>query len=157
MIFYKFQNTSFVSPKEKGDIIVFTNLKEANIFPKYSNNKTAIFTSDVNILEFWINKKIDYIINPFDFKSRAFDNNTFSLMKQKNIIPIIILDFIFDKDHKKQNYLFKHLILFNKLCKKNKLPILLLSNNIDVTNAMYYILGYSENQAKNFLSELYES
>lgn len=156
MIFYKYQNISFVDPKNNGDIIVFTNIKDANLFQKVSNKKIAVFTADVNTLEFWLNKKIDYIINPFDFKGKAFDSKTFSLIKQKNILPIIILDFIFEKDQKKQIYLFKHLLLFNKLCKKNKIPIIILSNNNDNSNAMYYILGYNEKQIKNFLSDFYE-
>lgn len=156
MIYYKYQNVSFVSPKDNGNIIVFTSLKEANLYPKLLNKKIAVFTSDVKTLEFWLNKKIDFIINPFDFKGRAFDSKTFSIMKQKNILPIIILDFIIEKDTKKQIYLLKHLLLFNKLCKKNKMPIIILSNNEKQSKEMYISLGYNENQIKNFLSDFYE-
>jgi hypothetical protein len=156
MIYYKYQNISFVSPKDKGNIIVFTDLKESNLFPKISSKKVAVLTSDVNTLEFWLNKKINFIINPFDFKGRAFDSKTFSVMKQKNILPIIILDFIIEKDSKKQIYLFKHLLLFNKLCEKNKIPLIILSNNQNQAKAMYLNLGYNEKQIKYFLSEFHE-
>lgn len=156
MIYYKYQNISFVSPKDNGNIIVFTNLKDSSLFPKVSNKKIAVLTSDVNTLEFWLNKKIDFIINPFDFKGRAFDSKTFSVMKQKNILPIIILDFIIEKDTKKQIYLLKHLLLFNKLCKKNKIPLIILANDEKQSKEMYITLGYNEKQIKNFLSDFYE-
>lgn len=163
--FYKYKNKYFLFSDQiskltcdinSKKIIIFRNQKEANDFQKLRSigNYTAVLSSNPDALSFWINKKIDFIINPFDFKGKGFDKNTFSILIQNNILPIIILDKIILSDKDLQLQTFKHLFSFNKLCIKYKLPIIILSHDDKASYAFYNILGYNEIQAKQFLEEL---
>jgi len=157
--FYKYQNNYFIFAKdapefekEKNKIFLFKDVNDAKLFQKFSGNKTAVISSSPETISFWTKKKINYIINPFNFYSVGFDKNIFSQIIQNKIQPMIILDKLIINDKDKQLKIFKHLFLFIKLCKKYKLPVIILSEDLHATKALYHILGYNEQQAKNFLS-----
>jgi hypothetical protein len=160
--FYKYNNIYFVFanefsnlPKNINSIALFKNTNDAQFYSKLQNiTKCAVLSNNANDIQFWINKNIDYIVNPFDFKSKGFDKNTFSILIQNKILPIILLEKLFINNKQNQIQIFKHLIAFVKLCKKYKLPLIILSNNIELTYATYSILGYNEKQAERFLSNI---
>jgi len=157
--FYKYNNKEFVFASNyskignKSDsIIIFKTIDDAKIYSKVQNNfGCGVMSNSPDVLSFWTNKKIDFIINPFDFKGKGFDKKIFSLIKQNNILPVILLGKIINSDKDKQIQIFKHLIAFNKLCVEFKLPIAILYNNQNVANAFYSLMGYNDKQAERFL------
>lgn len=162
--FYKYQDYYFVFAKnaskletEKNKIIIFDDVKDANLYPKFSQYRTAVVSSAPKVTSFWTKKKINYLINPFDSWGKGFDKNIFSQIIQNKIQPLIIIDKLITRNKEKQLKLFKHLGLFIKLCKKYKLPVIILSEDLYATKALYHILGYNEQQAKEFLSDFDEN
>jgi len=156
-IYFVFPNEFSKLPKNTNSVVLFRNVDDAKHYPKIQNlAKCAVLSNNANDISFWVNKKIDYIVNPFDFKGKGFDKNVFSLLKQNKILPVILLEKILLDDKQKQIQIFKHLIAFNKLCKKYKLSLIILSNNIELTYATYSVLGYNEKQAERFLSDFDE-
>ena len=95
--FYKYNNIYFVFanefsnlPKNINSIALFKNTNDAQFYSKLQNiTKCAVLSNNANDIQFWINKNIDYIVNPFDFKSKGFDKNTFSILIQNKILPKI--------------------------------------------------------------------
>lgn len=157
--FYKYKDNYFVFAKdaskfekEKNKIVVFDDVKDANLYPKFLHYKTAVLSNVPKVTSFWTKKKINYLINPFDSWSKGFDKNIFSQIIQNKIQPLIIIDKLITRNKEKQLKIFKHLGLFIKLCKKYKLPIIILSEDLYATKAVYHLLGYNEQQAKAFLS-----
>jgi hypothetical protein len=157
--FYKYKNIEFVFASDyskiknkSNSIIIFRSLEDAKIYPRVQNNNLCgVMSNTPNVIAFWANKKIDYIINPFDYKGKGFDKNIFSVLKQNNISPIILLNKIMLVEKDKQLQIFKHLIAFNKLCIKFKMPLIILHNDLDITNAFYRLLGYNKVQANRFV------
>lgn len=155
-IFFCFAENANQIPKEvnlKSVCIVFTK-KQGNTSNKYCYN--AVYSAIPDIIEFWVKKKIDFIINPFDGKQRGFDENTFSLLVQNKITPLILLDKILTPNKEEQIHLLQNLFTLSDLCKKYKFPLLIISeNNEDEINTIYYVLGYNENQMLNFTKEVF--
>jgi len=157
--FYNYKDIFFIFPElmstnnTQKKICIFKDKNAAKDLQKMraACNATAIMSSDTETIEFWISKKIDFIVNPFDEKERGFDSNTFSILVQNEIYPIILLEKIITLDREKQIRLFKHLFVLIRLCKKHHLPIIILSKDIHVSYAFYHILGYNETQAQRFL------
>jgi RNase P/RNase MRP subunit p30 len=160
--FYKYKNKEFLfasdskSKTNSNSIIIFRSLEDAKLYSKLQNYSLGVMSNNPNVISFWVNKKIDYIINPFDFRSKGFDKNVFSILKQNNILPVILLGKLFLDDKDKQIQIFKHLIAFNKLCKKFKIPLIILHNDVDLTLATYRLLGYNSKQSERFLGEFNE-
>lgn len=157
--FYKYKNKEFVFASDysklqnkSNSIIIFRSLEDAKIYPKVQNNNSCgVMSNNPNVISFWLNKKIDYIINPFDYRGKGFDKNIFSVLKQNKIYPVILLAKIMLNEKDKQLQVFKHLIAFNKLCIKFKMPLIILHSDLDVTNAFYRLLGYNSVQADRFV------
>ncbi len=150
-IFFCFAENANLIPKEinpKSVCLIFTK-KQGNISDKFDYK--AVYSAIPDIIDFWIRKNIDFIINPFDGKQRGFDENSFSLLIQNNITPVVLLDKILTPNKEEQIHLLQNLFVLNSLCKKYKFPLLILSekNEIEI-NAIYNILGYNENQIENF-------
>ncbi|PIU22513.1 MAG: hypothetical protein COT14_00885 [Candidatus Diapherotrites archaeon CG08_land_8_20_14_0_20_30_16] len=163
--FYRYQNLIFVFPEQlptteklQKKVCVFRNKEDAKNLQKIQStcDATGVLSSNPETIAFWINKKIDYIINPFDFRGKGFDKNTFSILIQNKIYPIIILEKIILQNSEQQLQLFKHLFSFNKLCQKYKLPLIILCEDPRVCIALYYILGYNETQAQSFLKQIFD-
>ncbi len=155
-MFYKYEEINFINIKEfkndKNSILILSNKSELKYLNNYSNYKFGAIVNNIDDLLFWSNKKINFIINPFNYKERFFDNSTFSLLTKNNINIIIIWDLIFEKEISKQIFIYKHLIILNKLCKKNKIPLIILNKDLEKTYQIYKILNYNKKQAKYFLS-----
>lgn len=150
-IYFVLAENSCQIPKEinsKDVCIVFTK-RQGNISDKFGYS--GVFSCIPDVVEFWAKKNIDFIINPFDAKQRGFDENSFSLLLQNEITPVILLDKILTQNKEEQIQILRNLFLLNGLCKKYKLPIIIVSeeNNKEI-NVIYSILGYNENQITNF-------
>lgn len=157
--FYKYKNKEFVFASDYSKlqnksnlIVIFRSVEDAKFYPKIQNNSLCgVMSNNPNVIAFWVNKKIDYIINPFDNRGKGFDKNIFSVLKQNEILPIILLGKIMQEDKEKQIQIFKHLLAFNKLCIKFKMPLIVLHKDNEVTNAFYELLGYNTTQANRFI------
>ncbi len=123
----------------------------------------ACISKDINTVNYWVNKDIKFIINPFDYKQRYFDYSTITVIKQNRITPVIILDEIKELNKIQTGYFLKNAMLFTSFCKKQKVPIIVdlglnLSNK---TNEMqeyynYSIFDYTISQAKMFNKVVFE-
>ena len=109
-MFYKYEEINFINIKEfkndKNSILILSNKSELKYLNNYSNYKFGAIVNNIDDLLFWSNKKINFIINPFNYKERFFDNSTFSLLTKNNINIIIIWDLIFEKEISKQIFIF---------------------------------------------------
>jgi len=162
--FYKYQNTFFIFSEQLSSyqnteklICIFRSKEEAKDFQKIKEkcNATAVYSSNPDTIEFWTSKKINFIINPFDTNNKGFDKNTFSILVQNKIYPVILLEKIIIQNRELQIKLFKHLFELNALCKKYKHPLIILCEDKYTIKAIYHILGYNDTQIQNFL-ELFE-
>lgn len=155
-IFFCFAENANLIPKEinsKSVCLVFTK-KQGNCSANFGYN--AVYSAIPDIIDFWIKKNIDFIINPFDAKQRGFDERCFSLLTQNNITPVILLEKILTPNKEEQIHILQNLFVLNELCKKYKLPLLILSekNEFEV-NGMSNILGYNKNQISTFIKGLF--
>lgn len=150
------ENTNTL-PKEintKDVCVVFTKKQD---FKLNKFGFSAVFSGNPDVISFWINKKIDFLINPFNANNRGFDENTFSILAQNNILPVLLFDKLIVSNKTEQMFLFRHLFVLNKLCKKYKVPIIILTTEMGrEIFAIYKIIGYNENQANNFLKIMFK-
>ncbi len=155
-IFFCFAENANLIPKEinpKSVCLVFTK-KQGNTSNKFGYN--AVYSAIPDIIDFWIKKDVDFIINPFDAKQRGFDERSFSLLIQNNIEPVILLAKILTANKEEQIHILQNLFMLNELCKKYKLPLLILSEkNEKEINTIYNILNYNENQISAFTKEAF--
>jgi|GEM_PF-4934165 len=116
--------------------------------------------SDIN---FWITKKIDFIINPFDDKARYFDENMINVIRQNNIVPIFCLDEFKHYNKMQTAYFLKNAYLFANICIEKRLTVLIDSfgsankkTNIRQELANYKPFGFTQEQGKMFNRMVFE-
>jgi len=157
------ENFNFVLLTDKSvSNISNKNFKTCLLVDKPTNPKgdfdfIGCVAKDLNNVNFWLNKKVDFLINPFDDKQRFFDYSTITVMKKNKIIPVILLK-DFGKYNKMQAaYFLKNAIMFVEFCKKNEIPVIVdlgLDSNKRTNEkqelAIYNLFELTQEQGKIF-------
>lgn len=136
-------------------LFCLTVSKQENIKDKY--DYIACVAKDTNAINYWINKKIDFIINPFSDMNRYFDSNTINVLKKNKITPVILLNELAKYNKIQTTYFLRNARLFSELCKKHKLPLIIDTGvnaekrgSLKQEFAVYSFFDYTFEQAKMF-------
>jgi len=159
----------------KNDIIIIESennklecclLKKNDIsnLQKLKNNFDFIgFTpNSIEETNMFVNKKINFLINPFTSKKRFFDYNTIRMMKQKNIYGLILFNNFQKLNDTEKMLWLRNAFLFAKFLKYKKVLFYIgsgFNSKQSDTNKYFFIylynlFGFSKEQANMFLKSL---
>jgi hypothetical protein len=135
---------------------------------KKNANIGGCTAKDINIVNFWIKKSINFLINPFDWQKRYFDLGTINMIKEYNVKPVILLDEIKDLNNFQTASFLRNARIFNKFCVKKKIPIIIdsggktsMKTNSEQELYNYTIFNYNLQQGKYFneiiFGDIYEN
>ena len=138
---------------------VSKNKEEFRKAPNYSCYIGAKVSSLKDVF-FCLDKKVNFIINPFNYKTKFFDNSTITVMKQKGIYPLIFMNEYLGLSKGQQIGFLKNTFLLVNLAKKQSLPVFIASgakneDEIIYNNEFLYpLFDIKIEQANNFFEIL---
>jgi RNase P/RNase MRP subunit p30 len=110
---------------------------------------------------FCLDKKVDFIINPFTYSALYFDNSTTRVMKQNKVYPLVFMADYLPLNRGQKIGFLKNVFKLVKLAKKHSLPVFIASgaknkNQIIYNNEFLYpLFDISLDQASNFFDILF--
>ncbi len=120
----------------------------------------AAKVSSLKDVFFCLDKKFDFIINPFEYNKLFFDNSTITMMKQAKIYPLIFMSDYLKLSKGQQIGFLKNAFLLIKLAKKQSLPVFISSGAkiekeiIPNNQYLYPLFNFNLEQVDNFFEIL---
>lgn len=136
--------------------------KNKNEFKKTGNYGCYVGArvSSLKDVFFCLDKKLDFIINPFNYKTKFFDNSTITVMKQRGLFPLIFIDEYLNLSRGQQIGFLKNAFLLVDLAKKQSIPVFIASGAkepwqvIYNNEFLYPLFNIKIEQANNFFNIL---
>jgi hypothetical protein len=126
----------------------------------------AVKSAELSEVNYWINKNIDFIINPFSDRLRGFDYSTINIIKQKKIIPVIILSDMKNYNLFQKAYFLKSANDFAEYSKIQKIPLIIVTgqniedNNYKINKENYFsnyvLFDFTPEQGKMYQKMVFE-